>query len=181
MGIDKAYYAMLKSHHLCTRCKTQDAYTLAGRAVCADCAEKMAEKARERRKTNKRYLELAKQRKRERIENGFCPICGKPSDPAGDYKMCAVCRAKYAKQDEKYRDKVKPDRVRRNAEIGVCMKCCAAPVIPGRKVCADCYTKLVDGLKAITLKRNKDVRFLPTDILMQRAVDMGEAIYGRTV
>ena len=82
---------------------------------------------------------------------------------------------------EKYRDKVKPDRVRRNAEIGVCMKCCAAPVIPGRKVCADCYTKLVDGLKAITLKRNKDVRFLPTDILMQRAVDMGEAIYGRTV
>ena len=52
MGIDKAYYAMLKSHHLCTRCKTQDAYTLAGRAVCADCAEKMAEKARERRKTS---------------------------------------------------------------------------------------------------------------------------------
>lgn len=181
MGIDKAYYAMLKSHHLCTRCKTQDAYTLAGRAVCADCAEKMAEKARERRKTNKRYLEIAKQRKRERIENGLCPICGKPSDPAGEYKMCAVCRAKYAKQDAKYRDKVKPDRLRRNTDIGVCRKCCKDAVMPGRKVCMTCYKKLVDGVKEIAKKQNKQMKFLPTDIIAQRAVDMGEAIYGRTV
>lgn len=34
-------YALLKRLHLCIQCKAQDAYTLAGRARCYECTEKI--------------------------------------------------------------------------------------------------------------------------------------------
>lgn len=32
----------LKAHHICPNCKSVDAYTMAGRRLCANCAEKDA-------------------------------------------------------------------------------------------------------------------------------------------
>lgn len=40
------YRKLLKKHHICRDCKKQDAYTLAGRTYCAECAQKQAEAKR---------------------------------------------------------------------------------------------------------------------------------------
>ena len=37
------WYHLLKERHICPSCKRQDAYTLAGRTYCMECAEKMRE------------------------------------------------------------------------------------------------------------------------------------------
>lgn len=64
----------LHAHHLCAECGQEDAYTMAGRYRCAECAEK-------RRKT---YLDPvpkppkeAKLPKSEWIAYGLCRKCGK--------------------------------------------------------------------------------------------------------
>lgn len=46
------YNKLLKEHHICPRCKKQDAYTLAGRYYCAECAEKSAVASRKYRVGN---------------------------------------------------------------------------------------------------------------------------------
>ena len=37
---ESEYRAKLKANHICRDCKKTDAYTLAGRTYCAECAEK---------------------------------------------------------------------------------------------------------------------------------------------
>ena len=46
---ESEYRAKLKANHICRDCKQTDAYTLAGRTYCAECAEKMANRKKEKR------------------------------------------------------------------------------------------------------------------------------------
>ena len=64
--------AWLREHHFCTECKTQDAYTLAGRGKCFDCAHR-------RRKTPIEYITAEKEKKySNKGIDGFCYKCGCP-------------------------------------------------------------------------------------------------------
>ena len=50
---ESEYREKLKAHHICRDCKQTDAYTLAGRTYCAECAEKMANRKKEKRQESR--------------------------------------------------------------------------------------------------------------------------------
>jgi hypothetical protein len=91
----------LRSHKFCVRCKTQDAYTLAGRYYCYECAEK----ERGHPLPEPKWDDEPKEPKISRFERqgyGLCYRCGAPLDGAkkrnGDKsKLCCRCYEKEIK------------------------------------------------------------------------------------
>ena len=91
----REYKQWLREHNFCIYCKKQDAYTLAGRAGCFECAEKrrghpLLEKAEENVPAEPKIP------RRERFHYGLCYICGKPLDGQklkyGDEShLCSSC------------------------------------------------------------------------------------------
>lgn len=73
---DRESYAFFKSRHMCVACHGQDAYTLAGRTLCAECAEKnRIRKASYREKNRSRLAaENADWYRRMKAEHR-CVIC----------------------------------------------------------------------------------------------------------
>ena len=65
-------YQARKNSHLCIQCGKQDAFTLNGRARCAECT------AAERERDKKRYQKSGKERNRkayqDRLEKGVCGV-----------------------------------------------------------------------------------------------------------
>lgn len=97
---DAEYRAKLKALHLCTRCKTQDAYTLRGRALCAECAAIIAARRRSVPTDVKRA-----QRKRQYlidVANGICPRCGTRKAKPGSV-ICWMCTIKATEYMRAYR------------------------------------------------------------------------------
>lgn len=89
---DPEYIEKLKKYHLCVRCKKQDAYTLAGRSCCSECAEYARERYRlhsGENKEKKRKYNLAK--RQECIKNNICSRCLKRKTDT-KHKVCVVCR-----------------------------------------------------------------------------------------
>ena len=56
---ESEYREKLKANHICRDCKQTDAYTLAGRTYCAECAEKMANRKREKRSESREEYKVA--------------------------------------------------------------------------------------------------------------------------
>ena len=119
-------------HHLCVRCKGQDAFTLAGRYLCADCTEKKRTYRSEYYAKNRKALITdAIQRKQERNREGLCSKCGAPLDRDG--RWCANC--------------CKSERVRkqkkRGPQRGTDGRCffCNRPAIDGKRVCEVCLPR----------------------------------------
>lgn len=132
---------MLKKHHLCRECKQQDAYTLAGRSLCAECAEKERERASAYRaipENRKKMHAAAKAKKAMRRMNAKCSTCGRPLEN-GKYKTCAYCRAKQRKFNVR---RLRRAGVQSRTE-GICWQCNKEPVMDGHKLCASCYAKKV--------------------------------------
>lgn len=80
-----------RENGLCVICGAKDAYTMAGRASCAECAEKKREYDEAKRRTNgvkKKAIVEHEPTKEERLglkrsawaDNGRCYICGEPLD-----------------------------------------------------------------------------------------------------
>lgn len=150
MGVIKANYRYLRSVHRCVQCGTVDAYTLNGRAYCADCAEWRRNYYNNRRKRPD-VREKANQQLRDRTEKwrsqGLCTSCGRKTDPP--YKTCSRCR--YMAR-AKYRES-HPYPVMEN---GVCSWCRKRPPIDGKKLCDECYRKsLLNVSKAAETKRGR--------------------------
>lgn len=139
----------------CTECGAKDAYTMNGRWLCSECAEKFND-------YNRAYYErnadgIAERRKALRSyrrEHHLCTTCGKALAEAYPYNICEVCRAA---------DRRKRGRLRREKgiiprsqwrELGLCMRC-GAPRMQGWlawehkeiELCEKCYQDSVDGLK----------------------------------
>lgn len=136
---DREYRAMLKKNHLCHDCKQQDAYTLAGRTYCYDCAEKQRlAKQKARQDPAKRERMLAQKREqvaRYRAENK-CVVCGKRLH-RGE-RVCGICA-------ELQRRAVRKSRNSAPRLPGVrCWQCNKAPCMEGKKLCAECYEKKVE-------------------------------------
>ena len=137
-----------KSRSRCVECGDKDAYTISGRALCAECVNKRklrrqrektdAEKKKERERKESRRITLEAERR--------CTGCGKPLADNDTHKRCPTCRAYGKKKATEYREKQgKTPRVLYE-ELGVCMKC-GKPRATGIetqrgepvKMCADCY------------------------------------------
>ena len=139
---DKKVRQIRKKEGLCIQCGKEDAYTMAGRSRCADCAEKMREADKRRyKKDGKKRNDQAYQ---QRIERGLCVRCGKHPVPPGR-RICDLC----VKQTQRNTRKrfIEQGGNWPRGENGICWTCNKEPVIPGQRVCAACYEKVLAAQK----------------------------------
>lgn len=137
-------YAWYKEHGRCPKCGGDP---VRGKALCINCLDREAEKARERRKKwteekrkmrNEQMRKYIKRVREERKAKGICIECGKR--PSEETQRCALCRYKINKaKREKHLAKGGMTYDERT-EQGRCYFC-GAPAIEGRKTCAKCYER----------------------------------------
>jgi hypothetical protein len=135
----REYMHLLRDLHVCKSCKRQDAFTLNGRAYCAECAAKNAERKRKWRGENPEESRARSRQSREKyaMENR-CTVCGKPLPYMCGFKTCASCRehSRQLRAEKRWREN--PDRFIRGTP-GICYRCVKRPVMEGKKVCKQCY------------------------------------------
>lgn len=135
-----------KKAGVCRDCGKEDAYTMAGRTYCFDCAEKARlRKERDRQDPEKKERMLAQHRAmvQRRKEAGLCTACGKPK-PDDGYVKCAVCRTKQARYKSK-KTTTKHGTWTMRVSGDACF-CCGAKPIEGKKVCPECMKRLMQNL-----------------------------------
>lgn len=133
----KDYKAILRKNHFCARCRTQDAYTIAGHYYCAECSEKNKESLKKYRQDPEKYSAMkAKSKERyDRLKSAvLCVTCGQPS---GGKTYCDKCRVKL--NAARKRSKAKHGTATRVP--GFCYHCKDVPCVEGKKLCKDCYDK----------------------------------------
>ena len=127
-------------HHFCTRCLCQDAYTLSGRYLCADCTEKQKQYKKRYGESHKEELSNYQKQKREKyISMGLCVVCGKPNDTKN--KRCSVCSAKARECARKYRQ-IKTGCQPNRGSNGLCYHCNKKEPVDGYRVCKSCLAEL---------------------------------------
>ena len=137
------YRKLLKKAHLCRECKKQDAFTLAGHYVCAECRKRNTELRAKIRKNNPQHeKDVAKKRYYERKAKGICANCGKRKVEKGK-SWCKVCTTKTNKKRD-----LENHAKRCEVEYkGLCTMCKSNPRIEGKRVCKNCYEKLMLNLE----------------------------------
>lgn len=128
----RSRYAYLKAVNRCIRCLERDAYTMNGRALCADCAEWNNNRVKKYQTVNREKLrERNAERYRTRKELGLCPQCGRSKDHNGKSPFCKRCKAMRRNTD------------RRNygSPYLRCKWCDNMPE-PGKAYCRECLDKL---------------------------------------
>lgn len=151
----RLWRSTLREFHLCERCQGQDAFTLAGRKLCADCNE--AEKEYQRlnyAKIAESRNEKIRSRREERREKHQCTTCGKPLQKTYTYSTCEHCRA--LSRAKKERAQIWDGRLDREAmrDLGLCVRC-GAPRMDGETafsgrlimLCERCYEQSCENLK----------------------------------
>ena len=144
--------AWLREHHFCTECKTQDAYTLAGRARCANCCARSqgyrpSDAEREQAKARAKALRTA------RRDAGLCTNCGRGLFPDG-HVSCPTCRARWRRKSERKRREQGIVPRSEWTELGLCWSCGKAAAEGETKwggtklkMCPDCYARLCEASK----------------------------------
>ena len=155
---DRKSYAFWKAHGLCTACHGQDAYTLAGRSRCAECAEKnRIQKAAYRERNFDRLSDTNDDWYYRMKAEGRCVKCGREVEDPANYTTCAMCRAKQRAEDAERRlasGKI-PKAIA--SDCGVCGICNRRPAMEGRKTCPECYAQNTRNLaKANAAKEGAD-------------------------
>lgn len=133
----KDYKAILRKNHFCARCRTKDAYTIAGHYYCAECTEKNKESLKKYRQDPEKYDGMkAKIKERyDRLKSaGLCVTCGQPTD---GMTYCPKCRKMMSAASR--RSKLKQGTATRVP--GFCYHCKDVPCVDGKKLCKDCYEK----------------------------------------
>ena len=139
----QAWRKMLHEAHLCVDCKQMDAYTLNGRYKCAVCAEKEAQRKRKWRAENSnRSREISTKYRQLWSESGRCSRCGHKLPFGYTYKMCERCRKQTSRNNEERRWAENPDRIKRGTP-GICWLCVKRPVMEGKKICRECYDRIL--------------------------------------
>lgn len=147
--MDKSEWRMmLKKNHICRDCRKQDAYTLAGRTYCYECAEKGRKRKAEARKDDEKrekMLESKRQQLARYIAQNKCVGCGKQLH--NSRRMCEPCYARQRKAMRKSR--IKRGKPTCRGLNGICYQCNKKPVIEGKKLCAECYAVKLANLARI--------------------------------
>lgn len=139
MGTSRQTKQYLKYQHKCVHCWKMDAYTLNGHSLCADCIEKEAGYKRKARLKNPyKYRDEQKAIRDKRRKEGKCTRCGRELPHEYSFKTCPVCRIET-------RNRLRNIRADTDKNIrgqnGVCWTCNKNPVMDGKKMCEDCYSK----------------------------------------
>ena len=130
--------ALRKKLLLCQRCGKKDAYTMAGRCRCAECAEKEAEYKRLYYAENKaKKAESDKKYAQRKRADGYCQRCHVRKTALG-YKTCPRCLAYARAYDQEHKNQAV--NWPRGAN-GICWLCNKRPALQGRKLCAACYDR----------------------------------------
>lgn len=146
-------YELLKKHHYCTACRKQDAYTLSGKILCFECAEKLNKQHREDYHRRKEYhLSHKKQLREYRKSNGLCIDCGKKA--VEGRVRCKKHLAIERFRAEKHRAKKGVIPRAMSVELGYCEMCCKEFATKG-KLCDECYEKAMRGLFLANKKRKQ--------------------------
>lgn len=148
------WYHLLKERHICPSCKRQDAYTLAGRTYCMECAEKMRENHSVHDKdpeVRKRSAARSKARREKLKAAGLCTACGKePAYPG--LTRCAVC---HAKQQRACRASYKRHHASPRLGGEICWQCNKRTVEDGHRLCKVCYVAKLAAVKD-NLKKGRE-------------------------
>lgn len=146
MREQRAWY---REHERCADCGKKDAYTMAGRYRCYECAWRKHERDtghRDRVEENERARDL----RAERREKGLCTKCGAKLPDGYEYVMCGSCRARdRARQEKKRRDAGTIPRAE-NFAYGLCY-ICGSPVAKGEalysgrplRLCVRCHKNTI--------------------------------------
>lgn len=158
-------YAYYKARHRCTQCHKQDAYTLNGRPLCYECAEKYQEYQRKswERNGGEKKKAAQKQKRDELKRQHRCTYCGKELPDDSPYVRCDSCRAMFRKAKRKEtetRTGYLTGDARNRWQYGQCYKC-GSPLKSGKNsdgepyhVCESCYQASIRALeKAIEVNR----------------------------
>ena len=130
---------IMKQRGRCILCRKEDAFTMNGRALCAECAEK-----NQRRLSTpemKAYVHKYNTERHARLtEAHICTWCGIQMPEDYEYTRCPKCRTKQlilerARRTPKWND---PD---------LCSRCHKEPPIEGKKLCKACYEKALRAIE----------------------------------
>jgi len=137
--VSKEWRRTLIANHVCVICRGQDAYTLNGRPMCAECTAKENERKNQWRQKNLQAgRETAKLIRSRWIAEHKCSRCGRSLPNDCRFKMCAYCRNECRIRADERRWRENPDRNKRGMP-GICWQCNKRHVIEGKGLCEECY------------------------------------------
>lgn len=128
-------YDERKHNGVCVSCGAVDAFTLNGRAECAECCEKRRKRRNYQKKADQQR-EIYKARKAA----GICVSCKKKAIPGMVY-----CEQHRIRHNQKARELKAYNRGETNwprGDNGYCYVCNKRPTMDNLKVCDTCYKKL---------------------------------------
>lgn len=141
----KEYYAMRKKAHVCVHCGQEDAFTMIGRSLCAECAKKWAKwntEGRKKQGAKERAREVKQRLYDRRKEQGLCPYCGRKASIG--YVQCERCRAKGRRRTKKFNE-IKYG-ARQRGEYGMCWTCNKKESVGDKRLCKDCIERAMKAL-----------------------------------
>ena len=116
------YYHWYKEHGICVNCGKRDA--VPGYVMCDGCLELKRTENRKRRESAKEQETLQAYRKRhrkERLEQGLCPRCGKPL--YAGHKLCYECVLENRRRAKQHREN-NPSTLKSGwKKAGLCLRC----------------------------------------------------------
>ena len=132
---------------LCVICGKEDAFTMIGKRLCADCTEKHRQATADWYENNReRITKSERDQRSERIENHQCTVCGKPLPENFKLHTCEECRKKANLRRRR-------NRVHKIIPPGLCGMCHREPVLPGKRICAKC-----DAVAAERMRKAREAR-----------------------
>lgn len=135
----KRNYQYYKKLNRCVICHKQDAYTLNGRARCAECAE--YDCGQHKKSGYAKANERLKSYRDAWRAKGICIRCGKSPAVSGK-SYCGVC-AEYTNRYKKNR-RIESGINYPRGDNGFCWQCNKRPDEDGMKVCKECYALYAD-------------------------------------
>lgn len=142
----KEYSQMLKRNHMCTRCHQQDAYTLGGRSLCAECARRQRERSAKFRDNHREeYLIKARKAYAQKKRENKCPMCGKKIENNDGSVLCPHCKAKERRRKHTKQLALSVNYPR--GENGYCWMCNKNLALPGKRLCQHCRDIVVENLR----------------------------------
>ena len=130
-------YEFYKSSGICPICGVNIIFE--HESACPECKAKRQTRAEANREHYRAYLKRVRE---ERVKNGLCAMCGKPTVD-GKYR-CPECKAKL----KQYARKRPKKYVKENwSSDGRCAICGGEPLVKGKRVCEKCYLRLLNSIE----------------------------------
>ena len=137
------------SASICPICRTNNIFE--GEKSCPECKAKFAMINANR----KEYLQEINKSRYERLkQEGICVRCGK--EPAAEgHVTCETCMEKRRAKEKKDRQRNPKDKRGEWITDGKCAQCGADILVPGKRVCPNCYAILMKTISKCNEQRDE--------------------------